>query len=269
MTNIISELQESNKKLIEENENLKKQLADKEENLRLKIWHVTGQSLNDKGEVSMYAPTGTRWYKKLNKKWMDEGKLRMAVDPNETREWAKNCKRIWFDNITIEEMLEGFIDSSNELSSQWLDYVGKWSRTNEKLYEQKRDYEGKIEELEAKKEELEARVEELDDEVWMEREEAEKALNKAMEWRKWQMFETVLKHDAAMGKLQDRIDLLENNLAAKNQEINWKDYLTTKELPSLPKKQKENRLCKLKKLVNKVKEKTKEKFQAFIVQKNK
>jgi hypothetical protein len=27
----------------------------------------------------MYAPTGTRWYKKLNKKWMDEGKLKMAV----------------------------------------------------------------------------------------------------------------------------------------------------------------------------------------------
>ena len=269
MVNTINEFRERNKQLLEENENLKKQLADKEENLKLKIWHVTGQSLNDKGEVSMYAPGGTWWYKKLNKKWMDEGKLRMAVDPNETREWAKNCKRIWFDNITIEEMLEGFIDSSNELSSQWLDYVGKWSRTNEKLYEQKRDYEGKIEELEAKKEELEARVEELDDEVWMEREEVEKALNKAMEWRKWQMFETVLKHDAAMGKLQDRIDLLENNLAAKNQETNWKDYLTTKELPSLPKKQKENRLCKLKKLVNKVKEKTKEKFQTFIVQQNK
>jgi hypothetical protein len=83
------------------------------------------------------------------------------------------------------------------------------------------------------------------------------------------MFETVLKHDAAMGKLQDQIDLLENNLAAKNQEINQKDYLATKELPSLPKEQKENRLCKLKKLVNKVKEKTKEKFQTFIVQKNK
>jgi hypothetical protein len=33
------------------------------------------------------------------------------------------------------------------------------------------------------------------------------------------MFETVLKHDAAMGKLLDRIDLLENNLATKNQEI--------------------------------------------------
>jgi hypothetical protein len=49
---------------------------------------------------------------------MDEGKLRMAIDPNETREWAKNCKRIYFDNITIEEMLDGFIDSSNELSSE-------------------------------------------------------------------------------------------------------------------------------------------------------
>ena len=73
MTNIISELQESNKKLIEENENLKKPLADKEKNLKLKIWHVTGQSLDDKGEISLYAPKGTWWYKKLNKKWMDEG----------------------------------------------------------------------------------------------------------------------------------------------------------------------------------------------------
>ena len=200
---------------------------------------------------------------------MDEGKLRMAIDPNETREWAKNCKRIYFDNITIEEMLDGFIDSSNELSSEWLDYVGKWSRTNSKLYELKRDYEKKIEELEAKKEELEARVEELDDEVWMEREEAEKALNKAMEWRKWQMFETVLKHDAAMGKLQDWINLLENNLLAKDQKINWRDYLESKELPALPKQQKENRLQKFKQLVSKVKEKTKEKFQTFIVQKNK
>ncbi len=36
MTNIINELEESNKKLIEKNENLK-QLADKEENLKLKI----------------------------------------------------------------------------------------------------------------------------------------------------------------------------------------------------------------------------------------
>jgi hypothetical protein len=78
-----------------------------------------------------------------------------------------------------------------------------------------------------------------------------------------------LKHDAAMGKLQDRIDLLENNLLAKDQEINWRDYLESKELPALPKQQKENRLQKFKQLVNKAKEKTKEKLQAFIIQKSK
>jgi hypothetical protein len=62
---------------------------------------------------------------------------------------------------------------------------------------------------------------------------------------------------------------LENNLLNKDQEISRRDYLATKELPALPKKQKENRLCKLKKLVSKAKEKTKEKFQTFIIQKNK
>ena len=37
----------------------------------------------------------------------------MVVDPNETREWVKNCKRIWFNNIIIEKMLERFFDNSN------------------------------------------------------------------------------------------------------------------------------------------------------------
>ena len=123
MTNIINELEQRNKELLEKINNLnKKREADIEE-LKLKIWHVTGQSLDDKGEVSIHAPRGTWWYKKLNKKWMDEGKLRMAVDPNETRKWAKSCKRIWFDNITIEEMLDEFIDSSNELSSTCSEYI--------------------------------------------------------------------------------------------------------------------------------------------------
>ena len=77
---------------------------------------------------------------------MDEGKLRMAVDPNETKEWAKNCKRIWFDNITIEEMLEVFIDYSNDLASK---YAGSWSKIsdlNTQKFEQKRDYEEKLSE---------------------------------------------------------------------------------------------------------------------------
>ena len=68
-------------------------------------------------------------------------------------------------------------------------------------------------------------------------------------WRKCQMSETVLKHSAEMGKLIDRIKWLENSLLNKDQEISRRDYLATKELPVLPKKQKESRLCKLKKLV--------------------
>ena len=59
---------------------------------------------------------------------MDEGKLRMAVDPNEAREWAKSCKRIWFNNITIEEILDKFIDSSNELGFTCSEYISNWSK---------------------------------------------------------------------------------------------------------------------------------------------
>jgi len=54
----------------------------------------------------------------------------------------------------------------------------------------------------------------------------------------------------------------------KNKEQIIKKY-ENKELPALPKQQKENRLHRLKKLVSRVKEKTQEKFQTFIVQKNK
>ena len=44
---------------------------------------------------------------------------------------------------------------------------------------------------------------------------------------------------------------MQNNLLAKDQEINRRDYLATKELPALPKQQKENRLQKFKQLVSK------------------
>src|SRR6185369_11083596 len=146
--------------------------------------------------------------------------------------------------------------------------INSWNELTANAFKQKQEYKAKIAELEPKNKELETKSGELEEEVWMEREEAEKALNTAMKWRKRQMTETVLKHDAAMGKLLDRIDLLENNLAAKNQEINQRDYLESKGLPALQQKQKENRLRKIKKLVSKVKEKIKEKFQTFILQKS-
>jgi len=59
----------------------------------------------------------------------------------------------------------------------------------------------------------------------MEQEEAEKALDAAMRWRKRQMSEAVLKHNAAMGKLMDQIKWLwlENSLLNKDQEISRRD----------------------------------------------
>jgi len=48
--------------------------------------------------------------------------------------------------------------------------------------------------LEAKVEELEKKVEGLEDDLEMEREEAEKALNTAMKWREWQMKEVKSTH---------------------------------------------------------------------------
>ena len=49
MVNVITELEQRNKQLLEEQENLK-----------LKIWHLTGQPSEDS-----YTP-GHWWYKKLN-----------------------------------------------------------------------------------------------------------------------------------------------------------------------------------------------------------
>ena len=259
MTNIIEAQKKVNKELLEENENLKKQLADKEENLKLKIWHVTGQSIDSNGECSMYAPKGTWWYKKLNKKWMDEGKLRMAIDPNETREWAKNCKRIYFDNITIEEMLEGFIDYSNELGGSYAGSFSRISNLNSQLIQQKRDYE---EELKSQAEE----IQQLEEALELEEETSDchlEALEVAKQWRIRQSKEK----DDNLERASRKIEMLENIVA-------WQKYLSGKqlqELPSLPKKE-----GKLKLLTNKVKNKvsqvkaiTQEKFETYILQKNK
>jgi len=57
-------------------------------------------------------------------------------------EWAKNCKLkykgVWFNNITIEEMLDGFLASSNtnELGSAYSEYISNWSKKGYQLTEQ-------------------------------------------------------------------------------------------------------------------------------------
>ena len=45
--------------------------------------------------------------------------------------------RVWFDNITIEEMLDGFIDYLNELGSSCSRYISQWSESGYKLTEQR------------------------------------------------------------------------------------------------------------------------------------
>ena len=226
MTNIINKLTQRNTELLEEINNLnKKREADIEE-LKLKIWHVTGQSLDDKGEVSMHAPRGTWWYKKLNKKWIDEGKLRMAVDPNETRVWAKGCKRIWFDNITIEEMLKGFIDSSNELGSTCSEYISNWSKRGYQLTEQRRKFEKKLEELEKSKDqqikELEEEIRELEETLELEENISKCHLDALEVARKWRVRQSKEK-DENLEKALRKIEMLENVVA-------WQNYLTNKQL---------------------------------------
>ena len=48
---IITKLEQRNKELLEENENLKKQLADKEENFKLRIWNAV-HSLTESSEYT-------------------------------------------------------------------------------------------------------------------------------------------------------------------------------------------------------------------------
>ena len=149
MKNIINELEQKNKQLLEEISDINKKREQEIENLKLKIWHLTGQPSEDS-----YTP-GHWWYKNLNKKWMDEGKLRMAVDPNETREWAQGSKRVYFDNITIEEMLDEFIDSSKDLGETCSKYISRWSEQGYENTRQRKEFEKKIAELNKYKEQVE------------------------------------------------------------------------------------------------------------------
>ena len=232
-------------------------LQEKLKNELVKNWKETDEEVKEEVSISLVAAE----YRKKNIDLL----LRIKDLEKEKNELKKTL---------LAELVGGVHDTYKnfiaEKESKIKELEKRISKNNSliiSIYRENNEFKKKLEEKELIIEKLESKVEELDDEVWMEREEAEKALNTAMKWRKNQMAEVVLKHDAAMDKLEDRIDWLENNLLAKNQEIDWRNYLENKELPALPKQQK--RLKKLKQLVSKVKERTKEKFQAFIVQKNK
>jgi hypothetical protein len=131
-----------------------------------------------------------------------------------------------------------------------------------------------MEKLEKELEENKVLIEDLESEVEQSQEEASchlDALEVAKDWRLRQLDEVNDNHGKETNKLLKQIEILQNTLLTKDKEIDRLNYLVTKELPALPKKKnKFKRLVnKIKNKTNQVKEITREKFQAFIVQKNK
>ena len=131
MTNIINELEQRNKQLLNE-------IKQSKEDLKLKIWNIAGQF-----DENDYVP-GNWWHKQLSKKWLEEGKVRME---NEI---------VFYDNITIEEMLDEFIDSSKEVAEKCSHYISRWSERGYENTKQRKEFEKKIEELNKYKEQVES-----------------------------------------------------------------------------------------------------------------
>ena len=98
MVNIINELEQRNKNLLEENEVLKKQLADKEEKFKLEIWNA----INNVKESESSEIAGTL----------------MTLDQHfwPQNNWVKVQKEngvekvIFGDQFTFENVVKGFTD---------------------------------------------------------------------------------------------------------------------------------------------------------------
>ena len=115
-----------------------------------------------------------------------------------------------------------------------------------------------MEELEAKVEEKDNRIEELEERVEIEQEEVMRVVEKSDEWHKRKVFELGMKEYSRITELRLKIQELENTLEVKNEQI------TTTKLQQFQKSVRNS--------VNKVKEKTQrvqEKFNTYILQKNK
>ena len=62
---------------------------------------------------------------------------------------------VFYDNITIEEMLDEFIDSSKEVAEKCSHYISRWSERGYENTKQRKEFEKKIEELNKYKEQVE------------------------------------------------------------------------------------------------------------------
>jgi len=329
MVNVITELEQRNKELLNEIEQLKTPLQFKQlNNEEIRAWiatvlseshytdnpdvdvvdaimeriHCYGETWSDfcklfptevaRRRVIFNAYQYYPYYKQSTIHWQVRNKAKRDIFINLIKlnsEESKELFRKWVregkieDNLTLKGILEKGYEGWDSISVSCYNHydlrhlsldelISSWNELTVSIDKKAANVsklERAVEELKVKLEEQDNKIESLEDEVWMEREEAEKALDKSREWRERQMDEAKAEHFAREKLLLKRIEVLENNILwLKNKEQIIKKY-EDKELPALPKQQKENRLQKFKHLVNKVKEKSKEKFQTFIIQRNK
>jgi hypothetical protein len=181
--------------------------------------------------------------KELFRKWLSEGKVEESDKLTAERIIEKGYEedrisQIRYDYFNIEHF------SLDELISSWNELTVSANKKVAKVNELERA----VEELKAELEEQDNKIEELEERVDIEVEMNLKALDKAEEWHDRKIFEVAKRKD---------IKLIE--LRVENQELR----------KSLEKERKTNKLQQLKKLVKKAKEKVQEKFNTYILQKDK
>jgi hypothetical protein len=244
MTNIINEQQQANKTLINEIELLKKQLAENKENFKLRTWNAV-HSLTESSE---YTGTSLRTLERFT--WPNNGWVSYPE-----KNGIEIGRVVFSDEFTPENIVKSF-------GHEALNYEEVFGFT----YQEKEELKEKNALLEKKVVELQQTNQELEEALELEEETSEchlEALEVARQWRIRQSKEK----DDNLEKALRKIELLENNVA-------WQNYLADKqlqELPVLPRRENKFKLLtnKVKNKVSQVKEITKEKFNAYILQKNK
>jgi len=275
MVNTLEEQQLENELLISEKKYLEKQLAEKEEklqqfeeNLKFRIFKTVHTIAKNPGSGGLLLLEKFTWPEKgwisSNSGSFDSLDRYLSVFGDERV--AKKCV-VFSKDFNLENVIKDFDqelrskDESLEISFNGYQFL------ENQLKEEIVDLKKKIEESKAELEEKDDRIEELEERVDIEVEMNLKALDKSAEWREKQLKEVKSAHVLREKWFLKQIEVLENNIDwLKNKEQIIKKY-EDRELPALPKKQKQSRLLKFKKLVNKVKEKSKEKFQTHVLEK--
>jgi len=253
MVNIINELEQRNKNLLEENESLKKQLtelANKEQDLKQRIYNaVENVKESENSEVAATLMT-----------------LEQHFLPKD--EWVKiqeenGVKKTTFGNeFTLKNFVKGCAEWTL-LNCNSYDFV---SKKNKELTEKKAELETKVVELEKENTELDKTNQELEEALELEEATFDCHLEAFKVAKQWRIRQNKEKDDN-LEKASKKIETLESIVV-------WQEYLSGKQLqdlPSLPKKEKKFKHLtnKIKNRIKQVKAITQEKFSTYILQKDK